>query len=254
MAERRPLLSVKNLSYNYRDGSSALSEVSFELFEGEKIALVGANGSGKSTLLLHLSGCLAAGKGKIFFKDNDAGDDASILTAAAGLVFQEPDDQMFMPSVLEDAAFGLVAKGVNPKTARETALSCLEMLGAPHLAERPPHRMSGGEKRISALAGILVMRPEIILLDEPTSGLDPAARGRVIEILKDMGKPMILATHDLDMALGLCGRTLILHKGAITASGETGQILRDGELLRANGLALPLRYADGLKQAMPYNK
>ncbi|GHV54872.1 putative ABC transporter ATP-binding protein [Synergistales bacterium] len=247
MAERRPLLSVKNLSYNYQDGSIALNEVSFELFEDEKIALVGANGSGKSTLLLHLSGCFAAGKGEIFFKDNDAGGNTSILMAAAGLVFQEPDDQMFMPSVLDDVTFGLAAGGVNAKTARETAYSCLEMLGASHLAERPPHRMSGGEKRISALAGILVMRPEIILLDEPTSGLDPAARRRVIEILKDMDKPMILATHDLDMALDLCGRTLILHKGTITASGETRQILCDEKLLRANGLALPMRYADGVK-------
>jgi cobalt/nickel transport system ATP-binding protein len=237
-------MRVENLSYAFPDGTPALDGVSFELSEHEKIALIGANGSGKTTLLMHLSGCLPTGKGGIFLNGRECGADSACLMAAAGMVFQEPDDQLFMPSVLEDVAFGLVAAKMDSAVARETARGCLESLGASSLADRPPHRMSGGEKRIAALAGILVMKPEIILLDEPTSGLDPVARKRVIGILKAMDKPMILATHDLDMALDICDRTLVLHNGAITAGGATAEVLRDGELLRANDLDLPLSYAN----------
>ncbi|MDR1579760.1 MAG: energy-coupling factor ABC transporter ATP-binding protein [Synergistaceae bacterium] len=239
-----PILEAKSIVYSYPDGTPALNGVSLSLGAGEKIALVGANGSGKTTLLLILSGALAPRGGEILLRGEDVSGRASALNKAAGLVFQDPDDQLFMPTVAEDAAFGLVSKGVPAREARDAAVSCLESLGARRLAARPPHRMSGGEKRIAALAGILVTEPEILILDEPTSGLDPAARRNIVKTLENMDSTMLIGTHDLDMALGLCDRVLVMHGGAITAKGAPKEILTDGALMRKNGLDLPLRYSE----------
>lgn len=235
-----PLLQVRGLRYDYPDGTSALRGVDLELRNGEKLALAGANGSGKSTLLLHLAGCLAVQSGEVLLRGRRVGGDLKALRRAAGLIFQEPDDQLFMPSVREDVAFGLVARGLSGEDAGEIVPRMLERLGVAHLAERPPHRLSGGEKRMVALAGILVMDPDLIVLDEPSASLDPRARRRLIEVLRELEKPMILASHDLDLALDVCGRALILCDGKITAAGPAPEILQDGELLRRDGLELPL--------------
>ncbi|MCR4819300.1 MAG: energy-coupling factor ABC transporter ATP-binding protein, partial [Fretibacterium sp.] len=205
------LLEVRGLCYAYPGGHEALRGVSFSLSAGEHVALVGANGSGKSTLLLHLAGVLAAPDGSLFLHGVPAGMER--LREAVGLIFQEPDDQLLMPRVLEDAAFGLVARGVPAAEAQARALDVLKSLGAAHLTDRPPHRLSGGEKRMAALAGILVMEPEVLALDEPTAALDPRARRRVIELLRPMRTSLILATHDLDMALDVCTRAVILCDG-----------------------------------------
>jgi cobalt/nickel transport system ATP-binding protein len=237
-----PPLKAENLEYSYPDGSGAVFGVSFVLEEHEKIALIGANGSGKTTALMLLSGCLSPQRGEIYLKGRPAAKDGALLRKSTGMLFQEPDDQLFMPTVAEDVSFGLVASGVNAAKARAKAIASLEALESAYLAERPPHRMSCGEKRRVALAGILVTRPEILLLDEPTSGLDPAARMKLMEILDNLDKPMIVATHDLDMAMDLCGEVLILKDGTITARGPAGDILLDERLMLNNGLRLPLRY------------
>ncbi len=236
-------LEVRELHYAYPDGHSALSGVSFALGAGEKLALVGPNGSGKSTLMLHLAGGIAAQAGAVLLRGAPVGKDLKRLRSAVGLIFQDPDDQLFMPRVLEDVAFGLVANGTSVGEAQERALGIMEALNIAHLAERPPHKLSGGEKRMAALAGILVMRPDIVVLDEPSAALDPRARRRVIEALAALDKPMILATHDLDMALDVCGRAIVLYEGRITADGELRSVLGDEALLGRNGLELPLRYA-----------
>ena len=233
-------LEVRALHYSYPDGHKALNGVSFGLRENEKLALVGPNGSGKSTLLLHLAGGIAA-RDEIRLWGRPAG--AEELRRAVGLIFQEPDDQLFMPQVADDVAFGLVARGVPAAEARRKAMEMLDRLGAAHLAERPPHRLSGGEKRLAALAGILVMEPQVIVLDEPTSALDPRARRRVIETLRALSQPLILTTHDLDMALDVCSRAALLYDGAVAAEGPLPDLFRDKELLERNGLELPLRYS-----------
>jgi cobalt/nickel transport system ATP-binding protein len=235
-------LEAINLEYRYPDGSAAVSDVSFTLREKEKIALIGANGSGKTTLLMLLAGCINPQKGKIYLRGRERAKGGESLGKNTGMLFQEPDDQLFMPTVAEDVSFGLVASGSNAREARAKAIASLEALASAHLAERPPHRMSSGEKRRAALAGILVTQPEILLLDEPTSGLDPVARVKLIEILENLDKSMIIATHDLNMAMDLCGTALILKDGAITARGQTGEILLNGCLMLNNGLRLPLGY------------
>ena len=234
-------LEVCGLCYAYPDGHRALNGVSFALGRGEKLALVGPNGSGKSTLMLHLAGCIAAQTGTVSLEGVPVGKDLKRLREAVGLIFQDPDDQLFMPQVVEDVAFGPVAHGMPVEEARARALEVLESLNVGRLAERPPHRLSGGEKRMAALAGILVMRPEIVVLDEPSAALDPRARRRVIEVLQELDKSLILATHDLDMALDVCGRAIVLYEGRIAADGDLGTILGDEALLRRNGLELPLR-------------
>jgi cobalt/nickel transport system ATP-binding protein len=234
-ASKPPLLEARDLFYRYPDGARGLDGVSVALAEGERLALIGANGSGKSTLLLLLSGCFKPEKGEILLNGAPVSG-LQPLRDAAGLVFQEPDDQLFMPSVLEDVAFGLSAKKIDAETARARALACLDALGAAHLAERPPHRMSGGEKRIAALAGILVMRPDVILLDEPTSSLDPRARREITELLRGLGAPMIISTHDLSLARRVCGRAVILQKGQVCADGAPDALLDDEKFLRDHGL------------------
>ena len=214
------VLEVKDLHYTYSDGREALRGVTFGVKRGEKTAVVGANGSGKSTLLLYLA-------------ENFRG---------VGLTFQDADDEILMPSVIEDVSFSLVARGKSPSEARERAMEVLGSLGIAHLAERPPHRLSGGEKRMVTFAGVLAAEPEVLALDEPSAGLDPKARRRVIEFLRGADGTVILATHDLDMALEVCTRAVILSEGFIAAEGRLPELFRDGAMLEANGLELPLQY------------
>lgn len=225
------MLEVHDLHYRYEDGHEALKGITFTLSEGEKTALVGANGSGKSTLLMHLAGALKVQTGKI------------ILNASTGLIFQDSDDQLLMPGVIEDVAFTLTANGMNIKQAHERANEILDELGISHLANRPPHKLSGGEKKMVTIAGVLVSEPDILLLDEPTAGLDPKARRRIINFLRESDKTILLASHDLDMTLDVCGHAIILHEGIISAEGELPELFMNQSLLEQNGLELPLRYA-----------
>ena len=226
------MIEIKNLRYKYPDSHEALKGVSFTLNDGEKAALAGANGSGKSTLLLHIAGAIDIQSGKILC-DNQR----------VGLVFQESDDQLLMPSVLEDTAFNLIASGMKTAQAHEIADKILASLGISHLRDRPPHKLSGGEKRLVTLAGVLASNPDILALDEPTAGLDPRARRRIINFLRESDKTILLATHDLDMALDVCSRAIILNDGRVSTEGTLPELFMNKELLEANGLELPLRYS-----------
>ena len=228
------LLKVQNLFYKYPDGNEALKNINFEINQGEKIALVGANGSGKSTLLLLLAGAMEQTDGKIFFNDSE---DSNLRIKKTGLIFQDADDQILMPSVIEDVAFSPVADGMKPDEAHELAMKILESLGIGHLASRSPQKLSGGEKRMATFAGILAASPELLLLDEPTSSLDPAGRNKVIKFLKNTQKAVLLATHDLDMAREVCSSALIMSHGEISAYGKLPGLFDDEKLLARNNLA-----------------
>ena len=233
------MLEVEELRYQYPDGHEALRGVSLSVEAGEKVAIVGANGSGKSTLLLHIAGAVEVQSGRITLKGREGAD---ILRANVGLTFQSADDELLMPSVIEDVAFSLVTSGMPPHSAHERAGEILTKLGISHLSSRPPHRLSGGEKRLVTFAGILASNPEILALDEPTAGLDPKARRRVINFLRETEKAVILATHDLDMALDVCNRAVILSGGKISAEGELPELFKNGKILEESGLELPLRF------------
>ena len=223
------MLEVVDLSYNYPDGHEALKGINLTVNDGEKIALVGANGSGKSTLLLNMAGAFDVQSGKI-------------KRGKIGLTFQNADDEILMPTVIEDTAFSLIASGMKLPEANERAMKILADLGISHLSSRSSHKLSGGEKRMVSLAGVLVSNPDTLLLDEPTAGLDPRGRRRVINFLRGTDKTVILATHDLDMALDVCERAVILSEGKITGEGRLPELFTDENLLEANGLELPLRY------------
>ncbi|MCL1818176.1 MAG: energy-coupling factor ABC transporter ATP-binding protein [Spirochaetaceae bacterium] len=232
------MIRAENLSISYVPGENpALRSVSLCVEKAERVALIGANGAGKSTLLLALVGILppAAGSASVcglaVEKKN-----LRLLRQKAAFVFQNPDDQLFMPTVYEDIAFGPRNYGVSENLIKERAMMILEELGIAHLAGRLAGKLSGGEKRLAALAGVLVMEPEILLLDEPSSFLDPRARRRLIRILRGLGQTLIIATHDLDLAREVCGRTILLQEGRIAADAQTPRILRDARLLQECGL------------------
>ncbi len=225
------IIECRNLFYEYSPGHAALNNINLNIANNEKIALIGSNGSGKSTLLLNIAGVLNPSKGKIN------------IYGKIGFTFQNSEDQILMPTVIEDVAFSLIASGVNLNSAHEQAHNILKNLGIEHLADRSPHKLSGGEKRLITLAGVLVNEPEILILDEPTSSLDSKARRRIINFLRDYNNAVLMTTHDLDLALEICQRVIILNNGEIKADGNINNILHDKNLLELNGLELPIKFS-----------
>ncbi len=235
------LVEVKDLEYAYPDGTPVLRGVSFRITHGEAVALIGANGAGKSTLLLQLNGCLVPQAGTVRVGDLPLNRETlSHVRRTVGLVFQDPDDQLFMPLVYDDVAFGPLNLGLPAEEVEERVNRALATVGALHLKDRPPYRLSGGEKRAVAIAAVLSMSPDILVMDEPTSYLDPKTRRQLIELLKTFHHTLIIATHDLDMVLDLCDRTIILKAGQVVADGPTRDLLQDDQLLDASGLEKPL--------------
>ncbi|HNT98812.1 MAG TPA: ABC transporter ATP-binding protein [Elusimicrobiales bacterium] len=234
------IVEAQGLRYSYPDGTPALEDVSLRVEHGEAVALVGENGAGKSTLLRHFTGCLfpAAGTLRIGGLPVDK-EHLAEIRRAVGMVFQNPDDQLFMPTVFEDAAFGLLNLGVAGAQLEGKVMGALETVGAAHLRSRPPYRLSQGEKRAVSIAGVLVMQPDILVMDEPTSNLDPRSRRRLIELLRTFKHTRIIATHDLDFALEVCGRTIVIHKGRVTADGPTREVFGDEKILRLSNLEQP---------------
>ena len=234
-------ISVRDLSFAYPDGTQALDGVSFEVGHGEAIAVVGANGAGKSTLLLHLNGLLTPEHGSV-----DIGGipvtkgTLADIRRTVGTVFQDPDDQLFMPTVAEDVGFGPLNLGLSPEDVAARVIAALARVGAEHLAERPPYHLSGGEKRAVAIATVLAMEPSVLVMDEPSSGLDPRARRRLIGLLEGFEHTRIIATHDLDLAAQLCERTIVMGGGRVLADQPTADVFRDDALLEAGGLERPL--------------
>jgi len=237
------LININHLTVIYPDGHKAIDDITFHIDKGQKVAVIGANGAGKSTLLLSLVGIIMPSPQTIIINNivlnkNSLND----IRAKIGVVFQNPDDQLFMTKVYDDIAFGPRNYGVPEPEIAGRIDSILKALGIPHLKERMPHRLSGGEKRSVALASVLSMHPDILLLDEPSSSLDPRARKKLLVILADLPQTQLIATHDLDMALDICDRVIILKDGSIRADGKPQEILTNKELLQKNGLELPFRY------------
>ena len=236
------IVEVKNICYSYPDGTEVLRDVSFRITHGESVAIVGPNGAGKSTLLLHCNGYLSPRSGEVRIGDYPVNKDTiKAVRRSVGMVFQDPDDQLFMPTVFDDVAFGPLNLGLSAQEVEARVTHALETVGALHLKNRPPYKLSGGEKRAVSIATVLSMSPDILVLDEPSSNLDPKSRRALIELLKEFKHTKIIASHDLDMALDLCERAIILYAGKIVADGKSGDILHDGGLLSRYGLEKPLR-------------
>ncbi len=234
------IVEAKNLQHVYPDGTIAIKDVSFRITHGESVAIIGANGAGKSTLLQHLNGCLIATSGQIRIGDTQLSKGTlPDIRRTVGMVFQYPDDQLFMPTVFEDVAFGPLNLGLSGEEVEQRVTEALERVGAGHLRTKPPYNLSGGEKKRVAIATVLAMSPDILVMDEPTSGLDPFARRQLISLLREFQHTKIFTSHDLDMVLDLCQRTIILHEGEIMADGPTGEIFLNEELLAACRLEKP---------------
>ncbi len=234
-------IEAKDLHFVYPDGTVGLDGVSFHIGHGESVALVGANGAGKSTLLMHLNGCLAATQGAMRIGDYPVtAKNLKAVRRTVGMVFQDPDDQLFMPTVFDDVAFGPLNLGLPEAEVELKVMQALETVGATHLRKRPPYKLSGGEKRSVAIAAVLSMSPDILVMDEPSANLDPRSRRRLIQLLKTFEHTKIIATHDLDLAMELCRRTIVLHRGRVTADGPTDEIFQNETLLADSGLEKPL--------------
>jgi cobalt/nickel transport system ATP-binding protein len=235
-----PSLRVSELAYAYPDGTQALFGVDLTIGRGERVALLGPNGAGKTTLVMHLNGILTAGHGSVEVAGLPVRKDTlGEIRRRVGLVFQDPDDQLFMPTVREDVAFGPANLGVRGPELELRVKEALELVGLPDVIDRPPHHLSFGQRRRVAVATVLAMRPEILVLDEPSSNLDPASRRELAEVLRSLDVTVLMVTHDLPYALELCERSLILSGGVIAADGPTRDILGDPGLLAAHRLELP---------------
>jgi cobalt/nickel transport system ATP-binding protein len=236
---RQPALAVEQLDFAYPDGHVALRDVSLTVNRGEKVALVGPNGAGKSTLMLHLNGILG-GNGHIQIAGMPVSKpNLPLIRAKVGLVFQNPDDQLFSPTVFEDVAFGPLHMGLPEAQVRARVKRALEQVGMSHYAERLSHHLSVGEKKRIAIATVLSMDPELLVLDEPSAGLDPRARRSLINLLRELSLTMLISTHDMLMVLELFPRMVIMDEGQIVADGPTEVLIKDEALLAAHGLESP---------------
>ncbi|MFC1976951.1 energy-coupling factor ABC transporter ATP-binding protein [Chloroflexota bacterium] len=231
------IVRIDNLSFCYPDGQPALTDICLTVHQGETVALIGPNGAGKSTLLLHLNGILRSnGVVKISGKPVD---DKNLrwVRSKVGLVFQNPDDQLFSPTVFDDVAFGPINMGYSEAEVRQSVTRVLDWVGMTGYEQRSPHHLSIGEKKRIAIATVLSMSPEILVMDEPTSNLDPRGKWSLIGLLKKLPMTKIIASHDLELVRILCSRAIILDHGQVTADGATDHIIADMLLLRAHGLA-----------------
>lgn len=255
-----PSLKIEDLRYRYPDGREALRGVDLVLEPGSCVALIGPNGAGKSTLLLHLNGILPGRRKSSFVHDHGGGEGSSGPAKPAvwvdglevndanarevrkrvGLLFQDPDDQLFCTSVLDDVAFGPLNLGLGKAEARRVAMDCLERVGLSDASDRPPHHLSFGERKRVCLAGVLACSPSLLVLDEPTANQDPRARRRFIELIDGLESTKLIATHDLEMAMDSCDRAALIDGGRIVAFGPTREVLSDEALLLAHGLELPV--------------
>lgn len=231
-------IEIAGLSFSYPDGRQALRNISLRVAPGEKVALVGPNGAGKSTLLLHLCGILR-GQGSVRVAGLEVADaNLGRVRAAVGLVFQNPDDQLFSPTVFDDVAFGPLHMGLEESAVRARVEAALEAVGMADYIHRTSHHLSIGEKKRISVATVLSMDPEILVLDEPTAGLDPRARRSLIHLLRRLDMTMLVSTHDIRMVQELFERTIIMEAGQVVAAGPTLDLLAQTDLIEAHGLEI----------------
>jgi cobalt/nickel transport system ATP-binding protein len=240
-------LRISALSHTYADGRIALDGVTFALDPGECVALVGPNGAGKTTLFLRLCGVLPGRLGEISVGGLDPADpkQRKKLPETVGVIFQNPDDQLFSPTVAEDVAFGPLNLGATPEEAKIRTAAALQSVGMAGAEDRVPFQLSGGEKRRAALAGVLAMRPSVLLLDEPSMFLDPRGRRELIGVIRELSGTKLIATHDLDLVLDTCPRVIVLDGGKLAADGPAATILANPELMDRHGLEVPYRLRQG---------
>jgi cobalt/nickel transport system ATP-binding protein len=231
------VIEIKNLSFNYPDGHQGLKNVDLNVYPGENVAVIGPNGAGKSTLLLHLNGIMRGNStvkicGLVVEEKN-----LKEIRKRVGLIFQDPEDQLFSLNVFDDVAFGPINMGYSESEVGQHVARALEWVGMVGYEQRSPHHLSVGEKKRIAIATVLSLAPEVLVIDEPTSNLDPRSKWSLIELLKQLPMTKIIATHDLELVRALCGRTVVMDEGKIVADGNTEDILEDISLLKAHGLA-----------------
>ena len=241
MALDNGVVIVDGLTYSYPGNIRALDEISFNIGPGQKAGLIGPNGAGKSTIFLCLLGLVHDFTGSVEVAGIEVnGDNLTELRRRTGLVFQDPEDQLFNPTIIEDVAFGPLNLGWKQEEAVETAKSSLAKVGFPEgLSDRAPQNLSAGQKRRAAIAGILAMQPEVVLLDEPTSDLDPRGRNRLSDLLKSLPQTMIIASHDLEFVLRTCEVAVLIDDGKVIVQGDPKEVMSDRELMEAHGLEKP---------------
>ncbi len=233
-------VDVAALHFKYPDGYDALKGISVRIARGEKVALIGPNGAGKSTFMLHLNGINTATSGSVAVGGRTVSrENLGQIRAEVGLVFQDPDDQLFSPTVYDDVAFGPVHMGMKKEEVDERVTRALADVGLPGFEKRLPHHMSIGQRKRAALATVLSMSPSVLVLDEPSAGLDPRGRRELIHLLRDLPQTMLVSTHDMKLVAEVFPRTIIMDAGEIVADGPTGALLADRELLEAHGLEQP---------------
>jgi cobalt/nickel transport system ATP-binding protein len=238
-----PSLLVDDLAFAYPDGHQALFGVDLRIDRGERVALLGPNGAGKTTLVLHLNGILQGGRGRVAVGGLPVTrQHLPEIRRRVGVVFQDPDDQLFMPTVGEDVAFGPRNVGLPEAEVAARVAEALDLVGMAGSAHRPPHHLSFGQRRRVAVATVLAMHPEILVLDEPSSNLDPAGRRELAEVLEALPVTLLMVTHDLPYALQLCPRSVVLDRGRIVADGKTAELLADADLLGRHRLELPFGF------------
>ena len=242
-----PVLDVRGLTFAYPDGTRALTGVDLHVHRGERVALLGPNGAGKTTLVLHLNGILGGDAGSGVGSVEVSGmpvrrDTLPEIRRRVGIVFQDPDDQLFMPTVRDDVAFGPANLGLRGAELDARLGEALAVVGMTAYADRPPHHLSFGQRRRVAVATVLAMKPEILVLDEPSSNLDPASRRELAEIVLGLDVTVLMVTHDLPYALQLCERSVILSEGRIVADAATREVLGDAALMSAHRLELPFGF------------
>ena len=236
-------LEVSGLAYAYPDGNQALYGVNLAINQGERVALLGPNGAGKTTLVLHLNGIIPTMQGQVRVAgelvDSKNAESIKSVRHKVGVVFQDPDDQLFMPTVGQDVAFGPYNSGLRGIELEKAVKEALELVGMSEFIDRPPHHLSFGQRRRVAVATVLAMKPEILVMDEPSSNLDPAARRELAEIITSLDVTLLMVTHDLPFAYELCQRAVILSAGVVAADDEISKVLSNKQLLTANRLELP---------------
>ncbi|MEP6854114.1 MAG: ABC transporter ATP-binding protein [Pedococcus sp.] len=238
-----PVLDVTGLAFAYPDGHQALYGVDLHVHRGERVALLGPNGAGKTTLVLHLNGILTAGAGSVSVSGLPVTrDNLMEIRRRVGVVFQDPDDQLFMPTVRADVEFGPANLGLRGAELERRVVDALDRVGMVDYIDRPPHHLSFGQRRRVAVATVLAMEPEVLLLDEPSSNLDPASRRELADIIRSLDVTVLMVTHDLPYAYELCPRSVVLSDGVVVADDATRQVLTDDALMAAHRLELPFGF------------